>query len=137
MTVLKKNIKLHPFTAPSADNITPAAESEPPRPASGNILTFLPSRSANEWFGSPEEARRAVPDIIRRCEEEPDESPAPESNEAGGKEEGESDKTLLEAAKRALVTKRKAVRRIEAQIVRLEKIIASLEHPIETESEAE
>ena len=29
MSVLKKNIKLHPFTAPSADNITPAAESEP------------------------------------------------------------------------------------------------------------
>ena len=29
MSVLKKNIKLHPFTAPSADNITPAAEREP------------------------------------------------------------------------------------------------------------
>ena len=77
-----------------------------------------------------------VIDTTAAAESEP-RTAAPDTNGAGGKEGGEKNETFLEAMKRLLVTKRKAVRRIEAQIVWLEKIIASLEHPIETESEAD
>ncbi|MBR2694144.1 MAG: hypothetical protein IKE69_08015 [Thermoguttaceae bacterium] len=47
---------------------------EQPRALKSNLGYFLPARTADEWFGSLAEARLAVPEVLRRCEEEPDES---------------------------------------------------------------